>query len=284
MTSTHVRRRNAPAWCVAAALVASTLGFSGAALSTPAQAAETCDVTEGTLTWGFRESFRSYISGSIANGSWETSDGATYETPTFMFAATGGSIDPATGEGRVEFRGTVNFTGHDGVLQTTIANPVVEFEGEGAMAVLLDTSSTDMEGTETIDESGVWFADGDAPETLPISNDTLSLVEMPATLTNDGARAFAGFYEAGESLDPLTLDVSLSGCEGVEAAGDADTETDTDTETPDATASESSAAAGPEIPWLPVIVGGVALLVIGLTVGMLLSGRRRDHDSGDESA
>ncbi|MGO3032767.1 MAG: HtaA domain-containing protein, partial [Microbacterium gubbeenense] len=99
--------------------------------------AEACVVTDGTFSWGVKESFRSYISGTIANGSWEALDGATYETPNFEWTGATGSYDPATGTGSVSFPGTVHFTGHDGVLDLTLGNPTIEFEGETA-ALLLD--------------------------------------------------------------------------------------------------------------------------------------------------
>ncbi|HEV8012740.1 MAG TPA: HtaA domain-containing protein, partial [Pontimonas sp.] len=34
---------------------------------------DACQVEDVSITWGFKESFRSYISSSIANGSWEVS-------------------------------------------------------------------------------------------------------------------------------------------------------------------------------------------------------------------
>ena len=45
----------------------------------PATAPEgACEVREVTITWGFKESFRSYISGAIAEGSWQTSGDVGY--------------------------------------------------------------------------------------------------------------------------------------------------------------------------------------------------------------
>ena len=82
-----------------------------------------CVVTDATLTWGFKESFRAYIDGDIANGEWTTSGGATYETPEFTWSDGQGHYDPETGDGYVDFAGSVRFTGHDGLLDTTIADP-----------------------------------------------------------------------------------------------------------------------------------------------------------------
>ena len=38
-----------------------------------------CDVVSASLEWGFKESFRGYIDGSIANGEWTVAEGAAYE-------------------------------------------------------------------------------------------------------------------------------------------------------------------------------------------------------------
>ncbi len=102
-----------------------------AAAAVPAQpavsalrVAAACEISDATMTWGVRESFRSYISGSIANGSWEATDGASYETPNFIFS--GGSGTAEQGQAEVNFKGKIHFTGHEGVLDLTLANPKVE--------------------------------------------------------------------------------------------------------------------------------------------------------------
>ncbi len=78
----------------------------GVVLTIPAKvttAAEGCPVDDATLTWGFKETFRSYISGSIANGEWTVADGATYETPDFGWSDGTGAYDPDGGEGLIAF-------------------------------------------------------------------------------------------------------------------------------------------------------------------------------------
>ena len=86
-------------------------------------------MTDASLTWGFKETFRSYISGTIANGEWTVADGATYETPDFGWADGVGSFDPSTGEGTISFDGSIRFTGHGGVLDTTVSNPQLRLLG-----------------------------------------------------------------------------------------------------------------------------------------------------------
>lgn len=265
--------------------VLASVAIGGALLATPAVASATvapatantaasCEITGGTLTWGVKESFRSYISGSIANGSWETSDGATYETPDFTWSDAKGSIDPATGTGTVSFTGAVHFTGHDGVLDLTIANPTIDFEGDGRAALMLDARSTDTTGEVVVDEDAQWVGDMTVPDPIAPSENALTLSDQGAVLTSEGAKAFAGFYQAGVDLDPINLDLQLSGCESTAVALTTTAPPETTAPTPETVAPGETPAAQP-IPWLPIGIGAVALLVIGVTAGMLLSGRKR---------
>lgn len=234
-----------------------------------------CTVTGGTLSWGVKESFRSYISGSIANGSWEATEGATYETPAFTWSGGTGSIDPETGTGTVSFVGTTHFTGHDGVLDLTFANPTLEFEGDGTATLLLDARSTDATGAVTIDTAQEWVGDVEAPATLPVTGTALDVEDMATSLTNSGAKAFAGFYEAGDELDPISIALMFENCD-VSAAPVASEE-----ETPAPEVAETTEApAAQQVPWLPIIIGGVAILVIGVTAGMLVAGRKRPARPG----
>lgn len=267
---------------LSAVLAAAVLAAPAAASATPLAAQEQtagCAVSGGTLDWGLKESFRSYISGSIASGSWETADGADYETPNFTWSDATGSIDPETGTGSVSFTGSVHFTGHDGVLDLTLANPTIEFEGDGKAALLLDAKSTDMEGEVAVDAEQEWVGDVVVEDQLAPADDVLELSDMATTLTNSGSKAFAGFYEAGEALDPMSVTLQFDGCDAA-AAAPAEPTTES---APQADDAEPTVIPAPQIPWLPIAIGGVALLVIGFTVGMLVGGRRpKPRPSSDD--
>ena len=237
-----------------------------------------CEITGGTMQWGVKTSFRSYISGSIANGSWETSDGLTYESPNFTWSDATGTIDPASGTGSVSFPGTVHFTGHDGILDLTLANPTIEFEGDGKAALLLDSRSTDMDGEVAVDEEQEWVGDVTVTEPFAPAEGSLSLADLPTELTNSGVVAFAGFYEAGVELDPITLDLTVGDCAAGAAAPPA---ADTGTVTP---VSPGVPAAAPAVPWAPIAVAGVAIFVTGLTIGLLIGGRRQKNWAAPEGA
>jgi large repetitive protein len=176
----------------------------------PAAAAATasCSVDDAAITWGFKESFRSYISGTIAHGEWQVADGATYETPSFGFESGTGEYS-SLGTGSLDFAGSIRFTGHGGILDTTVANPTLRFDTATSATLLLDVSGTTQDGAE-IDEKRVEFAQLDlAAAEVSDADGALAITAAPTTLTDAGAVAF-GTYEAGESLDPLTIVFTVS--------------------------------------------------------------------------
>ena len=167
------------------------------------QMEDTCSVEDATLTWGFKESFRSYISGTIANGEWAVADGATYETPEFTFHGGTGTYDAELS--RIFFTGSVRFTGHGGILDTTVANPRIEWSGTSGI-LYLDVTGTTQDG-EPIDARSVNFATLVMPGPGSDPNPRI-FNDISATLTVEGAAAF-GTYEPGEPLDAITLDLGV---------------------------------------------------------------------------
>ncbi|MGO1850809.1 HtaA domain-containing protein, partial [Microbacterium sp.] len=131
-----------------------------------------------------------------------------------------------------------------------------------------------------VDTAQEWVGEIALDGDLVPSGGVLDLADQQTTLTNSGAAAFAGFYEAGVDLDPLSVTLGLDGCD-TDAAAVADEPT---TEEPVAAAPVAEDEG--DIPWLPIAVGGVALIVSGLTVGLLISGRRSRSapESGTDQA
>jgi hypothetical protein len=181
----------------------------------PAVAAVECEVTDATLTWGFKDSFRAYIDGDIANGEWTTSGDASYETPVFTWSGGTGQYVPLLGTGTVSFSGSVRFTGHDGVLDTTIADPVFRLAGDSAV-LSLDVSGPTMDGDQ-IDQQDVAFVE--APTAEVVGGDAVRTVEVATVLTEDGAIAFPN-YEAGEAFDPVLLSMTVGKTRPNVVAGD----------------------------------------------------------------
>lgn len=164
-------------------------------------------VTGGTLSWGLRKSFTTYVRGSIAQGGWDTTGGASWNGSTFVFPAVSGNYDNATKKGTINYSGTVHFTGHHGILDTVLSNPSLVVTGNSAQLYMTVTSQ-DMEGNRT-NFGRVHFANVSLSN-VSLSGGTMSLQSSSVTLTAAGAKAFAGFYSPGEPLDQLSSTVKMA--------------------------------------------------------------------------
>ncbi len=205
-----------------------------------------CTVTGATITWGFKESFRAYINSSIANGTWTVADGATYTTPNFGFSRGTGTL--AGGRGTVSFPGSIEFSGHGGILDTTVANPALRFDGSRSATLLLDVKGTTQQGAP-IDEKHVEFATIDLSH-ADAGAGHFALDAAAVTLTSAGATAF-GTYPRGAALDPITASFAV----------------------PEACVPRDSRAA-----WaLPAAIGGGVLLLAALAVLVVHALRTRRH-------
>lgn len=272
MRTTH---RLAAATVGLATLFAGLAAPSAAFAEDVSAASSQCQVTGGTLTWGVKEAFRSYISGSIAKGEWVASDGATYQTPRFTFTGATGSIDANTGEGLVSFTGTVVFTGHAGVLNLQFANPSVRLRGDGAADLLLDAKSNDAEGELVVDAAQVPTARIDGIGAIAPASGAVAFDAAPTVLTADGVKSFAGFYATGEALDPISLSVTLGPCVATAPVVVPGEPTEPAKPGDEIMTIQANPDAGSQVPWLPIGIAAGALVVIGVAIGLLLSGRRR---------
>ena len=222
------------------------------------EAATGCLVESGDLTWGFKESFRSYISGSIANGEWTVADGATYETPNFGFTGATGAYDPATSTGQVDFTGSITFTGHGGILNTTVANPSIRFDDADTAYVLLDVAGTTQEGAPQ-NEKAIEFVELDlSAATVDNADGVVTVTAAPATLTAAGSEAF-GTYETGEAFDPITLSFATEDCAA--AAPE------------EATVAPEPAASTTDLTWLWIVLA--VLIVLAVIATVVIVRRRR---------
>jgi hypothetical protein len=222
------------------------------ALAAALAVAPGCTVTDATLTWGFKESFRAYIDGSIANGDWTVSNGAVYATPSFSWPGGTGVYDPATGTGYIDFTGSVRFTGHDGVLDTTIENPTLVLDGTTG-TLLLDVAGATMDGA-MVDTDDVPFV---ALSSVEVSGgDAVRTLDAGTALTEDGATAFPN-YPAGEAFDPVAVSMTVG--KSCAAA------------TPDA----GDAPQSPQFPLAGLLTALGALAVIAAATLLFLVTRRR---------
>lgn len=187
-------------------LVASALAVTPASVPDGA-----CEVQDVVITWGFKESFRSYISSSIAEGSWEVSRDVGYETPSFRFTGGSGYVSPSRDSGVISFAGDIVFTGHAGILETSLANPQWVLTGQRQAELVLDVTGDTMEEV-SVDQKGVPFATvtwGSNQEQLAVEDGVLSIEDAEVILTEAGSQAF-GTYPAGEVMDPLSLRVEVT--------------------------------------------------------------------------
>ncbi|MDO4928861.1 MAG: HtaA domain-containing protein [Corynebacterium sp.] len=231
-------------------------------------------VTQATATWGVKQSFQSYIRGSIAKGSWTLADGATYGDQVFTFPGAAGGVDGQ--KGTIQFRGLVSFSGHQGVLDLRIANPEIQFDGnQGTLVATVNSSN--MEGTK-IDFGRV------AVGTLTFSSIDVTDDSASGTaevyLTDTGADAFANFYEPGIALDPISFTATLGGeavCDGETAAisqagsleeAEAEGETTGYNEENNFQIRSSGAATENEANYIWLVVAG--LIIMGASMGRLV--------------
>ncbi|MCX4822678.1 HtaA domain-containing protein [Streptomyces sp. NBC_01142] len=199
--------------CAVALLVA----LLGALLPAGAAQAASRTVQGGRLDWGIKSSFQSYVTGPIANGSWSLNGGAaTVGGSQFRFHSAKGSYDPDSGAFQSGFSGGVRFVGHrkaDGTneLDLTISRPTVKISGSSGTLYADVSSKAKATGKVTsssqvplaaLQLSGINMKGGTSP---------IRLSTVPATLTSQGAQAFAGYYAAGTPLDPVSLGVDIAG-------------------------------------------------------------------------
>ncbi|MFF8354034.1 HtaA domain-containing protein [Streptomyces chartreusis] len=179
----------------------------------PSEAPARGDIADGTLGWGVKQSFRSYVVGGVANGAITTSGGASQaaDNGVFTFTDATGEYDTDADTLSADFKGAVTFKGHKGQgedggygLDLTLTGLRVTLD-EGVGELTADVTSL---GEKTAD---VVLADlkADEPD-LAAQEDVITADDVTATLTEAGAKAFGGFYTAGTELDPVDLAVALT--------------------------------------------------------------------------
>ena len=165
-----------------------------------------CEVVESEITWGFKESFRSYISGAIALGQWTTSGDVSYETPAFSFSGGEGTIAPDRRSGRAAFEGELLFEGHGGILRTSLANPTLMLDGHRRATLVFDVTgdTMDMVSVSADDVEFVTLEWSAGDESIDAASGEWMITAAAATLTASGSESF-GTYPAGEPFDPVDI-------------------------------------------------------------------------------
>lgn len=206
MMTMTTRKRRRTALGVAAALAVATTAL---AASQPASAA---DVTGGTIDWGVRGSFRSYVLG-FAAGSITTGGGATQNAGngTFVFPVGGGTHEGAATS--ASSSGSVHFEGHDGFLDISVSDVRVSINGNSG-SIIADVVSREFisfdEAGELITYDDVELVSLDLTGVTPVvTANSVTYTAVPTTLTASGAPAFGSFYPAGDAFDPVTVTLAI---------------------------------------------------------------------------
>ncbi|WP_425561202.1 HtaA domain-containing protein [Microbacterium sediminicola] len=180
------------------------------------------DVAAGSMSWGVKSSFVSYVTGPIADGSITLRSGATYANGVFQFGqASGSTYDSATGLGNTSYTGSVQFWGHAGELNLTFANPEVRITSANSAQLWVTSNGS------RVQLGVISLSSGQKSE----SNGAVTYANAPVTLTSAGAAAFGGFYSTGTALDPITFTIGStataapSGSTGTVAAASTTTTT-----------------------------------------------------------
>lgn len=225
-----------------------TAGESAAAAVCTARA-----IDSGSLTWGVRSSFRSYVLGGIANGS-ITFLGASTTASQYTWTGATGSINTEASVGRASWTGSLVYRGHGGLLDLRLSNPRIQITSATSAVVILDVVSSDSSGTVVVDGT-VTFARIALPAGA-IGTDAVTVSGASAWLTEAGASAFGGFYSAGDALDPISFSLALGGEVACDEYSDPEL------------ASTGSTGPSADLLW----VGG---LLIALGTGVVVLRRRR---------
>lgn len=205
---------------------AALMGLSALAIPAVAGADEvTCDptdtsysVTSGSIEWGFKQSFRSYLK-TGAKGSWELSEGATFKGSEvgadgrFAWPISGGAVsgkNVATASGV----GNARLTGHDGALDTTLSNPTVEITGtKGVLKLDYKGNKANMTPgapAEPVSGTQVVAATFDLAKATNFQQDEqVTVTSKPSLIGVDFVPAF-GNYPAGSQLDPVTVVLDIT--------------------------------------------------------------------------
>ncbi|MER7707626.1 HtaA domain-containing protein [Kitasatospora sp. NPDC097605] len=216
-------------------------------------------VSGGRLDWGIKQSFLTYVTGPIAQGKWSLNGGAaTVAGNGFRFHSAAGTYDPASGALSAAFSGGVRFTGHQengaNALDLSIGRLTFRAAAGGGAGLYADVSSKSRETGQVSSAGQAKIADLSlAGVDLRGAAGTLTLSNVPATLTDAGAKAFAGFYTAGTALDPVNLSVNLPAAQPAQtpAAPTTPASSPSPTATPSATPSAAPSSAAPTAPAAP---------------------------------
>ncbi|MBT1035401.1 HtaA domain-containing protein [Canibacter sp. lx-45] len=178
-------------------------------------------IDDGAFSWGFRDSFRSYVTNpALAKGTITPVGGVTADTditaPGKTFHWTNGKGKYSYGanpSGSIAFSGGVHFKAHEGLLDLTFSNPVVKFTSKTEGVLLLDLKGLKFksftEKGEIFDVKAVEFAKFKVTKMPSIDRGKLTISASDVTITEAGRTFTGSFYQPNTKLDPLKVSFTL---------------------------------------------------------------------------
>lgn len=175
----------------------------------------------GTLTWGVKQSFRSYvINMPISEGTITLSGGVTQtggEASPFVWPAGSGTVTEG-GTVSVQYGGSVRFFKHDGELDVTISEPLLTVAPDGTGTI--SVTHTTPEGTSspvlalvssvavTDDGSTVDVNNGDPTVDSDGSTTVLAETGVPVFTAVIGGDESV-FYDAGAQMNAFSTALTV---------------------------------------------------------------------------
>ncbi|MGX6450074.1 HtaA domain-containing protein, partial [Patulibacter sp. S7RM1-6] len=160
----------------------------------------------GSAAWGVQAFFRSYVRGGDGAPPLEAGDGAVYSgtEDTFRFAVTASTYDPDTRRGEIATRGWIRFNYPGHFFFITMKDPRLVVDGDhGTLEGEMRSDLFGQQGTlaplriAELDLSGATRTAG--------PNGALTLSGVVPRITAEAAEHFAGYWSAGQALDPITV-------------------------------------------------------------------------------
>jgi len=161
-------------------------------MSIPAHAADS-----GSLTWGFKSSWRTYVT-TIAAGTTTTSGGATVSSGEYVFPQASTTQTSPTGTGVTKYTGSVNWKSTAHGFDITMTDPWLDVtsSSQATLTAVLTDNTGNSRGR--VDMATVTLNDP------AVESDSLTWTDRPTVITEEAAETFTNYANAaGDPLDAI---------------------------------------------------------------------------------
>ena len=185
----------------AAPAVAEILSLPGSELP---GALEGVRVGGGALDWGFKASWRSYLTSSFTNGTQQVYGGAVANQDGTVHypESVESSYDPLTGTGVIAYTGGVQWQSEAHGFTIVMQNPRIDVAADGSATVSAETSTSDTAGASSVER--VVVATLSNATVTQTSDETLTWAGVSGVFASTLAPGGVSRY-AGQTTDPFTF-------------------------------------------------------------------------------